>query len=69
MAKPEKEKVATKGHCPTCGGFFSVTKKTFPGMAGYSATNEAINYRLQEHIRNDVGGQCSRSNLPPDSLE
>lgn len=57
-----------KGHCPVCHGFFLVTKATNPGDNGHSDDNEAANYRLESHTRDDIGGQCGGSDLPPDSL-
>ncbi len=57
------------GHCPICNGNFAVNKATNPGDAGHSENNEAANYRLIQHTRDDVGGDCGGSELPPDSLE
>ncbi len=58
------------GHCPVCNGFnIKVIKATNPGDAGYRDDNEAANYRLEDHQRDDIGGDCGRSSLPPDSLD
>lgn len=65
-----KTKTATTGHCPICGGYnIKVTQATKTGMAGHRDDNETANYRLEKHIRDDVGGDCGGSELPPDSLE
>ena len=57
------------GHCPVCNGSpIDVIKATKPGDPGHSDDNEAANHRLIAHQRDDSGGDCCGSDLPPDSL-
>lgn len=58
-----------KGHCSVCGGTVEVVKATNKGDAGHRDDNEAANYRLTDHTREDIGGECPNEGLPPISLE